>query len=86
MDIITILNKQRKTIYDFRVEIEADRAEEHPKVFTNVSLRYIVISPDLKLEDLGKAVHLSHEKYCSVSAMFRAAGCKVDFVCEVFNQ
>jgi len=79
MDVLSILRKKRKTIESFEVEIEGIRAEEHPKVFTNVHLKYILKSKDATIDDLFRAVELSQEKYCSAAAMFKKSGCKVTY-------
>ncbi|ROL61012.1 OsmC family peroxiredoxin [Bacteroidetes/Chlorobi group bacterium ChocPot_Mid] len=77
MDVLSILRKKRKQIDDFWVNLSAERAENHPKVFTKVHMIYNLKSSDAELKDLERAIELSHEKYCSVSAMFKAAGCIV---------
>jgi putative redox protein len=77
MDVISILRKKHKTINSMKIEIEADRANEHPKVFTNAHLKYILISPDTSIDDFNTAIKLSEDKYCSVSAMFQRSGCEV---------
>lgn len=83
MDVIAILKKKRKTIEELNVKIEADRAATHPMVFTKVEVIYSLKSPDTEIIDLEKAVQLSQEKYCSVSAMFRNSGCEVTYNCEL---
>lgn len=75
MDVLSILRKKRKQIDDYWVNLTAERAENHPKVFTKVHLIYNLKSPDAELKDLERAIELSNEKYCSASAMFKAAGC-----------
>ena len=49
MDVISILEKKRKTITALHVEVDSDRSDGHPKVFTAVRLRYTLISPDAEL-------------------------------------
>jgi putative redox protein len=53
---------------DYEVEIEADRAEDHPKVFTNINIHFKFYG-DIKKENVEKAIRLSMEKYCSVTHM-----------------
>jgi len=79
LDVISILRKQRRTITDFRVDIEAERAEEHPKVFVSAHVIYTLTSPDATLNELTRAVELSQEKYCSASAMFIRSGCEITY-------
>ncbi len=83
MDIISILKKMRKTLGTLQAAIEAERAKEHPKVFTAIHIIYRLESPDCTLADLEKAVALSMEKYCSVAAMLRASGCGITWSSEL---
>lgn len=83
MDVISILEKKRKTITALHVEVDSDRSDGYPKVFTAVRLRYTLISPDAELKDLERSVELSQHSYCSASAMFQKAGCEVSWTCEV---
>lgn len=76
-DIVSILKKKRKDPGQLKVYVDGARAEEHPKVYTSVHLRYELHSQDASKEDLDRAVELSMEKYCSVSAILKKSGCKV---------
>ncbi|MBN2432107.1 MAG: OsmC family protein [Acidobacteria bacterium] len=69
MDVISILNKMKISPESFKVKVEADLSKEHPKVFTRIHLTYFFQGNDLPLDKLEKAVNLSQEKYCGVSAM-----------------
>lgn len=69
MDIEALINKMRTPVSDFRVEISAERQEEHPRVFTKIHLTFIFTGDNLNKANIAKAVKLSQEKYCSVSAM-----------------
>ena len=73
MDVISILDKMRAPLAGLEIRVSGDRAEEHPRVFTRIRLEYIARGSDLKPEQVGRAVQLSQEKYCSVSAMLRAS-------------
>ncbi|OQS44433.1 OsmC family protein [Chromobacterium haemolyticum] len=68
-DVITILKKSRQQVSDCWVEIEAERAEEEPKVFTRIHFHFVVTGRDLKAETVERAIKLSAEKYCSASIM-----------------
>lgn len=68
MDVLSILKKMREDVLDYEVEISADRAEEHPKVFTNIHVHFKLFG-DLKKESVEKAIRLSMDKYCSVTHM-----------------
>lgn len=67
MDVISILRKMRALPASFRIEVEAEQTTEHPRVFSKIHLKYIAKSADR--EKLEKAVTLSQEQYCGVSAM-----------------
>jgi putative redox protein len=77
MDIIIILKKKKKRLVTIDVELDADRAEEAPKVFTAIRIGYRLRSPDCSLVEFEKAITLSLDKYCSVAAMLRSSGCAV---------
>ena len=68
-DVIHILEKARETVVNCELEIEADRAEDDPKVFTQIKIRYIVSGKNLSRDKVQRAVDLSAEKYCSASIM-----------------
>jgi putative redox protein len=68
-DVVHILEKSRETVEGCVLEMEADRAPEDPKVFTQIRLRYLVRGQNLSREKVERAVHLSAEKYCSASIM-----------------
>ena len=68
-DVVHILHKARAPISDCVVEIDADRAEADPKVFTRIHFHFVVTGKGLKREQVERAVHLSAEKYCSASIM-----------------
>jgi len=69
MDVVSLLKKMRVDIDDFNVAVEADLNEEHPKYYNKIHLKYEIWGKDLPLEKIEKAVNLSQEKYCGVSAM-----------------
>lgn len=77
IDVISILRKKRKTVEDLRIELDSTRSEAHPKVFTSVHMKVILKSPDAELKDLERSIALSHENYCSVSAVLKNSGAKV---------
>ena len=68
-DVVDILRKKREQVTGCVVEIEAERAEAVPKIFTKIHVRYIVTGKNIKEESVKRAVELSAEKYCSVSIM-----------------
>ena len=68
-DVVSILHKSRQKMVDCEVEIEADRADEVPKVFTRIHIHFIVSGRKLDPGKVSKAVELSADKYCSASRM-----------------
>ena len=73
MDVISILGKMRVVPEYFNVEIDAEQTDEHPKYYHKIHIKYIFKGKDLPLEKLEKAVNLSKERYCGVSAMLGKA-------------
>lgn len=71
MDVISILNKMKEKVESFEMNISAERAQDHPKVYTKVHIEYVFKGEDLKEENIKKAIELSQTKYCSVSAILR---------------
>ena len=68
-DVVHILEKGREAIEDVVVELEAERAEQDPKVFTRIHMHFVVKGRGLRAEKVERAIALSVEKYCSASAM-----------------
>ncbi len=68
-DVLMILKKSRQPVDDCVVEISAERANDEPKVFTNIHVHFIVSGKGLKEKQVERAVSLSAEKYCSASIM-----------------
>ena len=68
-DVVHILEKAREAVEDCVVELDADRAEADPKVFTRIHMRFVVKGRKLDPAKVERAVALSAEKYCSASAM-----------------
>ncbi|MBN2279052.1 MAG: OsmC family protein [Candidatus Marinimicrobia bacterium] len=71
MDVISLLKKMKVDYHDFRIEINGDRGEEYPKPFIRIELDFYFKGTDLesKRDKIEKAVFLSRDKYCGVSAM-----------------
>jgi putative redox protein len=73
MDVVSILKKMRVELDTFNVVVEGDLTEEHPKQFSQMRVIYEFKGKDLPLDKLEKAVNLSEERYCGVSAMYKKA-------------
>lgn len=71
MDIVPMLNKMKVPFSDFSVEVDATVADDYPKIYNKVKLTYKIKMAEEHRPKMEKAVSLSQEKYCSVSAMFR---------------
>ncbi len=72
MDVLSILEKMRVHLVGFAVDMSAPRRDTHPRVWTELRLRYEVESPDATADGVRRAVTLSLTRYCSASAMVRA--------------
>jgi len=68
MDVISLAKKMRQEVESFEIEMEADLTEEHPMRYTDIKLIYKFKGKDLNLAKLEKAVSLSQDRYCGVSA------------------
>ncbi len=68
-DVVHILKKARQAVSDCVVELEAERADTDPKVFTKIHMHFVVTGKALKPEQVERAIKLSAEKYCSASIM-----------------
>ncbi|MHA3081937.1 OsmC family protein [Acinetobacter sp. ANC 4635] len=76
-DIVTILKKARQEISNVECQLQAERADEVPAVFTKIHLHFIVSGKALKEKQVAKAVELSAEKYCSASKMLSSGGVEI---------
>jgi putative redox protein len=68
-DVVLILKRGRHNVSGCSVKLTAERAETDPKVFTRIHMHFVVSGKDLKEDVVARAVALSHEKYCSATAM-----------------
>lgn len=83
-DVVMILKKGRHDIQDCVVEIEAQRASEDPKVFTDIHLHFIVTGKNMNSQHVERAIDLSAEKYCSASIMLKSTA-KITHDFELIN-
>jgi len=70
-DVIGILRKKRQVVMGYEVKVEAEQRPDPPSVFTKVRIHHIVTGVDIAERAVQDAIHLSEEKYCSVSAMLQ---------------
>ncbi|MGC8902850.1 MAG: OsmC family protein [Fervidobacterium sp.] len=76
MDVVSLLRKMRviDSMESFRIEVDYEQAQEHPKVYTKIHLKYFFkFNGEPPKEQVQKAVTLSQDKYCAVSAMLKKA-------------
>ncbi len=69
MDVISILQKKQQAVSAFEVRVEAERAPEHPKVFTRMVVEYRVRGKSIDPQAVQRAVALSHDRYCPAQGM-----------------
>ena len=72
IDVVSILNKMKVDFSDFSIDIDATLTEEHPKIYDKVNILYSIRLNESDKAKMERAVQLSKEKYCGVSAMFSA--------------
>ena len=69
IDAVTTLKKMRQDLSHLETKINAERATDHPKVFTDIHIQFILKGQNLDEKKVDKAITLSAEKYCSASIM-----------------
>jgi putative redox protein len=81
-DVLMILKRGREHVTDCVVELDAERAETDPKVFTKITMKFIVTGRSLDPKKVERAVALSAEKYCSASAIMSKTA-QIDHTIEI---
>ncbi|MFK7160570.1 OsmC family protein [Marinospirillum sp. MEB164] len=84
-DVVTILQKSRQQLVDCAVDIQAERVDSVPAVFSKIHLHFVVTGKDLKPTQVERAVQLSAEKYCSASIMLGQAGVEITHSHEIIE-
>ncbi|WP_323751532.1 OsmC family protein [Marinobacter sp.] len=82
-DVMSILKKSRQEVTACHAELEAERADAVPAVFTKIHLHFVVTGHNLKEKQVERAVSLSADKYCSASIMLGAAGVEITHSFEI---
>ncbi|WP_257285539.1 OsmC family protein [Endozoicomonas sp. SESOKO1] len=77
VDVVNILAKARQNVTSCHVDIESERADAIPAVFTRIHLRFVVKGSNIKESQVERAVNLSAEKYCSVAHMLGKGGVEI---------
>ena len=83
MDVVSILKKKRSTFNDLKINITGDRAEDHPKRYTNIHLEFLVYGKGIKPKDVERAVELSVTKYCGAIGSINA---EVDYSYRILEE
>jgi putative redox protein len=82
-DVMSMLKKARQQVVDCRVQMDAERADAVPAVFTRINMHFVVTGVGLKENHVRRAVELSADKYCSASIMLGAAGVEITHSFEI---
>ena len=80
VDAVLMMKKKKREILDFFVEVDGLRNEGVPGYYTDITLHFVLVSPDATVEEFEKVVALSVEKYCSVASSLSS---KISFTSEV---
>jgi putative redox protein len=73
MDVISILRKKRQDVTGYHIEVTGVQAEEHPRIFTDISLKHVLTGNNLSEEAVRGSIELSESKYCGALAMLEKA-------------
>ena len=71
MDVVAILAKMRVKFESFRIVVEGDMTEEHPRYYKSICIKYIFSGENLDMKKINKAVDLSLKRYCGVTAQLK---------------
>jgi len=71
MDVISILRKKRQVVTEFEVTAQAEKADEHPKVFTQIKMEYNLTGKNIDENAVQRAIELSETRYCPAQAMLK---------------
>src|SRR5256885_8611244 len=71
IDVVDVLEKMRVPFADLKIEVEALQTDEHPKVFKDIHMNYIIKTAEGNRDKVQKAIDLSLDKYCGVAAMLK---------------
>ena len=85
IDVVDVLEKMRVPFADLKIEVEADQTAEHPRVFKDIHINYIITTEEQNRDKIKKAIDLSLDKYCGVSAMLKKNS-KVDYTITIQSE
>jgi putative redox protein len=72
-DVVPILKRKRVPVEGFEVNVTGKEREEHPKIFTDIHVEFVIFGNNINPADVERAIELSSTKYCSVSAILKAS-------------
>jgi putative redox protein len=84
IDVVSMLKKMRVDIHSFEIIVDAEPRVEHPKSWQKIHVRYVITGPGIEEAKVRRAIELSEEKYCSVSAMLKA-GAELTYDYEIIS-
>lgn len=84
-DLVTILKKARQDVTDVQCQLQAERADAVPAVFTKIHLHFVVTGKGVKEKQVEKAIELSADKYCSASKMLSEGGVEITHDFEIIE-
>jgi putative redox protein len=82
MDVVSLLNKMRIKFSELNIRVDGNTVDEHPKRFTNITITYELIGKNVDRNKVEKAIVMSQEKYCSVSATLKES-VKIDYLINI---
>ena len=85
IDVVDVLEKMRVPFADLKIEVETEQTTEHPRVFKDIHINYIITTAEENREKVKKAVDLSLDKYCGVSAMLKKNS-KIDYTITIKSE
>ena len=71
VDVVSILEKKRMSVTEYKIELTGERREEHPRSYQRIAVHHIVKGHNVSERAVAQAIELSEQKYCSVAATFR---------------
>ncbi|OQX88879.1 MAG: hypothetical protein B6D65_05255 [candidate division Zixibacteria bacterium 4484_93] len=85
MDVVSILKKKRVDFDSLEINVDAERATEHPKVFTKIDVEFVVRGDNIPAEAVERSIFLSATKYCPASAMLRKTA-KIEYRYKILDK
>jgi len=85
MDVVSILKKKRVDFDSLGINVDAERATEHPKVFTKIDVEFVVRGDNIPAEAVERSIFLSATKYCPASAMLRKTA-KIEYRYKILDK